>query len=265
MDWIFYLIICICVLVIVSLFLYFFQEKFIFIKGKKLNRNYQYKFSNQFKEVFIKTNGDNELNALHFKLENPKGIIVFCHGNKGNLKRWGNRVSYLLKYNYEVLVYDYRSYGKSTGDFKEVEMYNDALLVYNYANNFFKEKDIVVYGFSLGGTFATKIAAENSPKALILEAPFYNFKKAVKYYAKLAPTFLLRYKFRSDLEIPKVKSPITIFHGNEDKTTSFKDSKRLIMLNKNSKNQFIKIDKGTHHNIKEFEKYQQKLKEILER
>lgn len=253
------------VLIIGMVFFYFFQEKFIFINWKKVDRNYQYKFSNKFEEVFIKTDGGNEINAVHFTLENPKGVIVFCHGNKGNLTRWGNRVAYLLKYNYEVIVFDYRNYGKSTGDFDEQEMYNDASSVYNYAKERYKENQIVVYGFSLGGTFATKIAAKNTPKELILEAPFYNLKKALQCYSKLAPTFLLRYKFRSDLEIPKVTSPISVFHGNNDKTTSFKGSQKLLKLNNNKQNQFIEIENGTHHNIREFEKYQQKLKEILER
>lgn len=253
------------VLIIGMVFFYFFQEKFIFINWKKLDRNYQYKFSNQFEEVFVKTDRDNEINGLHFKLPNPKGVVLFCHGNKGNLKRWGNRVDYFLKYNYEVFVFDYRNYGKSTGSFDEDGMYNDALSVYNHLKKEYKHKQIVVYGFSLGGTFATRIAAKNKPKELILEAPFYNLKKALQCYSKLAPTFLLRYKFRSDLDIPKVTSPITVFHGNEDKTTSFEGSKKLLKLNANPKNQFIAIDKGTHHNIRTFEKYHQKLKEILER
>ena len=246
-------------------FFYFFQEKFIFINWKKLDRNYQYNFPNKFEEVFIKTDGENEINALYFKLPNPKGVLLFCHGNKGNLTRWGNRVSYFLEYNYEVLVFDYRNYGKSTGDFNEEQMYNDALSTYNHLKTNYKEENIVVYGFSLGGTFATRIASQNKPKELILEAPFYNLKKALQCYSKLAPTFLLRYKFRSDLDIPKVTSPITIFHGNDDKTTSFEGAKKLLQLNANPKNLFIEIDKGTHHNIRAFDTYHQKLKEILKR
>ncbi|MFK8060049.1 MAG: alpha/beta hydrolase [Polaribacter sp.] len=246
-------------------FFYFFQEKFIFINWKKLDKNYQYKFTNKFEEVFIKTNDNSEINALHFKLPNPKGVVLFCHGNKGNLTRWGNRVSYFLKYNYEVLVFDYRNYGKSTGDFNEKEMYNDALSVYNQLKKDYKEENIVVYGFSLGCTFATRIASKNNPKELILEAPFYNLKKALQCYSKIAPTFLLRYKFRTDHDISNVTSPITIFHGNEDKTTSFNGSKELLKLNTSTKNRHIEIDGGTHHNIREFDVYQQKLKEILER
>lgn len=253
------------ILIFGMVFFYFFQEKFIFINWKKLDKNYQYKFSHNFEEVFVKTDDNNEINAIHFKLPKPKGVVLFCHGNKGNLTKWGDRVSYFLEYNYEVLVFDYRNYGKSTGVFNEEQMYNDVLSVYNHLNNNFREDQIVVYGFSLGGTFATRIAALNKPKELILEAPFYNLKKALQCYSKIAPTFLLKYNFRSDLDIPKVTAPITVFHGNKDKTTSHIESKKLLELNESNKNNYIEIEGGTHHNIRTFQLYKEKLKEILER
>jgi len=258
------LVVCF-LLMIVFLVIYFYQEKLIFLNDDKLDENYQFNFLDKFEEVFIETADGNAINALHFKLKNPKGVILFCHGNKGNLTKWGERVTYLLKYNYEVFVFDYRNYGKSSGNFKEKEMYNDALLTYDYLKKNYKEENIVMYGFSIGGTFATKIASENKPKELILEAPFYNFKKAATYNFKLAPTFLLKYKFKSDNIIGKVTSPISVFHGNKDNTTSFKQSKKLLDLNTSTKNKFIEIDGGTHHNLREFAIYQQNLKEILER
>jgi pimeloyl-ACP methyl ester carboxylesterase len=265
MNWMFYFFLLILVITVLGAFLYFYQEKFIFINGEKIDRNYQYSFLNKFKEIFIKTDGKNEINALHFQLSKPKGVILFCHGNKGNLTRWGDRVSYLLKYNYEVLVFDYRNYGKSTGNFNEKDMYNDGVFVYNYLKKDFKEEHIIMYGFSLGCTFATRIASKNNPKELILEAPFYNFKKAAQYKSKFTPTFLLKYQFRTDKDIVNVNSPITLFHGDEDKTTFCKESKKLLALNPLRKNRFIEIVGGTHHNIRDFPIYKEKLKEILER
>ena len=265
MNWIYALIILISLFIVICFLLFLFQEKFIFLNGEKLTRKHKYQFSNNLEEVFIKTDDENEINALHLKLPNPKGVVLFCHGNKGNLTKWGDRVSYFLDYNYEVLVFDYRNYGKSTGDYNEEQMYNDALCVYNHLKSDFKEENIVVYGFSLGGTFATKIASNNNPKELVLEAPFYNFKKAVKFKHGYNLNFLLKYKFRTDLDIPKVTSPITIFHGNHDKTTSFIESKNLLKLNISNKNVYLEIEGGTHHNIREFSVYKEKLKEILER
>jgi fermentation-respiration switch protein FrsA (DUF1100 family) len=257
--------ILIFLLLLIGLFLYCFQEKFIFLNGDKLDKNHQYNFTNKFEELFLKTDGDNVVNALHFKVPNPKGVVLFCHGNKGNLTKWGDRVAYFLEFNYEVLVFDYRNYGKSTGSFNETNMYNDGLTVYNHLKKSFNEENIVVYGFSLGSTFATKIAANNSPKELVLEAPFYNFKKAAKYKFKFVPTFLLKYQFRTDNDIFNVTSPITIFHGNKDKTTSFKQSKLLLGLNTLTQNKFVVIDGATHHDVKEFAIYKEFLKEILER
>ncbi|WP_233269820.1 alpha/beta hydrolase [Polaribacter sp. L3A8] len=261
----FCLLIIICIVIAACLLLYRFQEKFIFLNGNPLDKKYPFLFSNTFEEVFINTDGNNYINALHFKLPKPKGVVLFCHGNKGDLTKWGERISYLLEYNYEVLVFDYRNYGKSTGNYNENSMYCDALSVYNHLKKDFKEENIVVYGFSLGGTFATRIAAENTPKELVLEAPFYNFKKAAKFKFRWTPTFLLKYKFRSDKDIAKVTSPITIFHGNKDKTTCFKQSKRLLEQNISTKNKFVAIEGATHHDVKEFLLYKDHLKEILER
>jgi hypothetical protein len=88
------------------LFFYFFQEKFIFLNGNRLERTYDYQFANHLVNLFLKTDDGNELNAFTFKLSNPKGVILFCHGNKGNLSGWGKRVAYFLEYNFEVLVFD---------------------------------------------------------------------------------------------------------------------------------------------------------------
>jgi hypothetical protein len=256
----------ISLLVLIGLLIfYFFQEKFIFRNGHRLRKNAPFQFSTPFDEVFLTTTDQQEINAVHFRLPSPKGVVLFFHGNKGNLTKWGERVNYFLEYKYEVFVIDYRSYGKSIGNFNENQMYEDALLAYAHLKNSFSEDKIVVYGFSLGSTFATKVAALNSPKELILEAPFYNLKKAVQFVLPFAPTFLLKFKFNTNKDIPLVTAPITIFHGNRDKTTSFEGAKALLKLNASSKNAFISIPEGTHHNIRTFPKYKQILTALLER
>lgn len=79
---------------IIGVFLYCYQERLIFLNGKKLQRAFPFKFSNNFQEIFLKTEDDQEINALHFKLENPKGVVLFCHGNSGNIEKWGAKVSF---------------------------------------------------------------------------------------------------------------------------------------------------------------------------
>jgi len=242
---------------------YFFQERFIFLPGKKLPMDTVYNFSEPFEEVFIETSNGATLNALHFTHNNPKGIILFFHGNKGNLERWGNLVPYLLDYHYEVLVVDYRSYGKSTGKFNEALMYEDAISVYNFVKEKYDENQIVVYGRSLGATFAARVGAHFKPKHIVLEAPFYSMKKAVQFNFVASPTFLLQYHFKSYEDVPKISSPFTIFHGTNDETTSFDDSKELFKLASSSSKQFIALDGATHHDVATFQQYKTALRKIL--
>ncbi len=243
---------------------YFFQERLIFLNGKKLTKDFNYQFTAPFTEVNLKTADGQTLNAVHFTLEKPKGVILFFHGNKGNLTRWGTIVPYLLAYNYEVFVMDYRGYGKSTGAFNEANMYTDALLAYEHVKQQYTEDQIVVYGRSLGSTFAAHVASKNSPKHVVLEAPFYSLKQATQYYFFLSPTFLLRYQFETCKDLPKVSSPLTIFHGDADRTTSFEESKNLFQTATTSSKEFVRIEGGTHHNVTNFKMYKEKLAKLLE-
>ena len=243
--------------------LYTFQEKIIFLP-EAIEANFVYNFPFDFEEVNLKTVDNETINALHIKAKNPKGIILFFHGNKGNLIRWGEITSYFTQYNYDVFVIDYRGYGKSTGAFNEAQMYNDALLSYQYVKSNYSEEQIIVYGRSLGSTFAAKIGAEHQPKHLILEAPFYNLYKAANYKYKVIPKFLLNFKFDTNQLLSKVTTPITIFHGTNDKITPYSGSQQLFELISTPKKELILLEDGTHHNVRDFKKYTAALKVILE-
>lgn len=242
--------------------LHVFQEKLIFL-SEEIEASYRYDFAFDFEEVNLITSDNETINALHIKAENPKGVILFFHGNQGNLIRWGEYTSYFTQYNYDVFVLDYRGYGKSTGAFNEVNMYKDALLSYQYLKKQFSEDNIIVYGYSLGTTFAAKVASENNPKHVILEAPFYSLHHAANHKYKVIPKFLLNFKFKTNTLIPKIKNPITIFHGTDDKVTPYKGSQQLFKLISISKKELILLNKGTHHNVREFKEYTNALKSIL--
>ncbi len=239
-----------------------FQEKLIF-RPEPIAPSFVYDFPFDFEEVNLITSDNQTINALHIKAESPKGIILYFHGNQGNLVRWGEITSYFTQFQYDVFVIDYRGYGKSTGVYDEAQMYKDALLGYEHVRKQFKEEEIVVYGRSLGTTFAAKVASENSPKHLILEAPFYSLHNAANYKYKVIPKFFLNFKFKTYSFISKIQSPITIFHGTDDKVTPFEGSKELFKLITSSEKEFFSLEKGTHHNVRSYEKYQSTLKRIL--
>ena len=245
------------------LFFYFFQERFIFLNGKKLPKDFAFDFPEPFQEINLISKDGKTINGLHFTLEKPKGVILFFHGNKGNLDRWGSIVPYLLDYGYEVFVIDYRNYGKSEGSFDEAKMYEDAVVSYDHLKQNYTDDQIVVYGRSLEAAFATEVGVQRNPKHVVLEAPFYNLKRATKFFFALSPSFLLKYGFKTNEKIGNVTSPITIFHGDADETTSFDESKELFGLVKSKNKGFVAIPDGTHHNVKDFEVYQKKMQKIL--
>ncbi|MDY7396463.1 alpha/beta fold hydrolase [Aureibaculum sp. 2210JD6-5] len=250
------------VYIFITVLAYFFQEKLIF-QPQVLPKDYTFQFDRNFEEVNLKTNDGEQINALHFKVEQPKGVVLYFHGNAGSLKGWGEVTRYFADLGYDAFVMDYRGYGKSTGSFNEDKMYADAQLCYDYLKKQYDEDYIIAYGKSLGTTFATKVAADNNPRQLILEVPFYNLAHAGKHRFPFAPIFLLNYKFMTNVYIKEVTCPITFFHGTDDWITPYDDSKKLFEEVEVKQKKFITIEGGSHNNLLQFDEYHLNLREIL--
>lgn len=250
--------------VMITALLAFFQERFIFLPTQ-LPQEYSYNFATPFEELFIQTDDGARLNALHFKVENPKGIILYFHGNAGDLSRWGEITQGFTAYNYDVLVMDYRTYGKSTGKLSEENLYNDAQLFYDYIGESFRENEIILYGRSLGSAFATRLAAENNPSLLILESPFYSLKSVAKSRFPIVPVdLLIRYHFENNKYIQDVDCKTVIFHGTNDNVVSYKSGKKLYTTaNPKNGKEFISISEGRHNDLAKFEQYWGALEALL--
>jgi alpha-beta hydrolase superfamily lysophospholipase len=243
--------------------LYFLQEKILF-RPTVLNQTHVFKFSHPFEELFLKADDGAMINALHFKAEKSKGIILYFHGNAGDLSRWGKITEYFVEKGYDVLVMDYRTYGKSTGVLSEQALFNDAQMCYNYVKERYKEDHITVYGRSLGTSMASYVASRNKPKQLILEAPFYNIQDIAKYrFPFFAIYQLLHYKLPTNKFIKNVSCDITIFHGKDDYVVPIKSGEKLFQVAPRNLTTFTIIEKGSHNDLFKFEEYNKKIKEIL--
>ena len=154
---------------------------------------------------------------------------------------------------------------KSNGIRSEKMMYDDAQVAYEYLKKSFNENKIIVYGRSLGATFATFVASQNNPKQLVLEAPFYSLISTMRSKFRLLPyDMLLKYKFQSFELIPKVTTPTIIFHGDKDSLIPIKFGKKLYEASNTKIAEFIILKDGTHHNLTTFESYKEKLETILD-
>jgi len=241
---------------------YFLQEKIIF-SPIKLTKDYHYPFEQEFEERFIEVDDGVKLNCLLFKAKKSKGLIFYIHGNADNLRYWGDYADFFLKLDYDVFMYDFRGFGKSDGEIKgERNLQRDAKKLYLKMLEEYEEKHVIVYGFSIGTGIAARLASKNSPKALILEAPYYNFIALVNYHkAYLPASWISKYYFRTNKYLPKVEVPIYIFHGTEDKKVPFYLGAKLKETNANM--EFMAVKNATHNDMQSMDLYQKEMKRIL--
>ncbi len=250
-------------LAVLVLMLYFFQEKLIFLPSK-LPQDYTYDFPQNFEEIFISHSDGAKLNALHFRQDNPKGVILYFHGNAGDLSRWGQMALPFVSLGYDVVMMDYRTYGKSTGKLSEAALQSDAQLFYDYTKKEYNNLPIVLFGRSLGTGIATHLASKNEAKQLILETPFYSLVDVAKERFPFLPVkMLLKYKFNSNLYISKIKYPVTIFHGTDDSVVPYDSGLKLFQSMDNSAKEMITIPDGEHNNLIEFEAYRKGVERLL--
>ena len=257
------LVVLISLYLMVGSLLCFFQEKMLFLPTV-LAQDYEYQFNYPFEELFFKTEEDVLINAIHFKLENPKGVVLFLHGNAGDLSRWGTLAEYFVEKQYDVLVMDYRTYGKSIGKLSEKALYHDAQYCYDYLKDKYKEEDILVYGRSLGSGLATFIASKNNPKQLILETPFYSvLDVAQSRFPMFAVKQLLKYKLLSYQFVKQIECPILMLHGTKDQVVPYESAKKLFNASPKLQTKFVSIEGGRHGNLSLFDNYHFHMENIL--
>jgi uncharacterized protein len=243
-------------------------QTYIMFQPTSLAADFKYQFEDTFQELNFAPNKGVRLNALYFKTKQPqsKGVVLFFHGNRDNLTRWGREYApRFVERGYDVLMYDYRGYGKSTGLRTEVALHADAALLYNELKKTYSEDRIVLYGYSLGTGMAVQLAAQTHPQQLILEAPYTNAAALANSYLPIFPwEQVLDFQFRSDAYIARVRCPIHLFHGTADRVVPYRHSLQLCrILNKQPATVLTTIANGGHKHLVESPVYQAALDSLL--
>lgn len=245
--------------------LYYFQERFLF-HAEALPADYTFQFDVPFKEVSIAINSHDTLSLVQFLPTDTavkKGIVIYFHGNRGNINNYAKYAALFTRDGYEVWMPDYPGFGKSTGVITEKLILSEATEVYKLAHSRFAEDSIIVYGKSLGTGPACYIAATQSCKRLILETPYYSIPSLFGSYAPIYPAeWMSRFKFSNGAWLKKVKAPVTIFHGTSDRVIFYRNASRLRKELKPG-DEFITIEDGGHNNLADFPQFTETLRALL--
>ncbi|HSC37167.1 MAG TPA: alpha/beta fold hydrolase [Chitinophagaceae bacterium] len=208
-------------------YLYLQQEKIIFFP-QKLSPDYKFRFPGHFTEKTIRTRDGNTLNGLLFTADSSKGLVFYLHGNAGSLDSWGEVASAYTALHYDVFILDYPGYGKSGGTIKnQQQLYDNVQDAYTNLLSSYTDSNIVILGYSIGTGMAAMLAAQHHPKMLILQAPYFNLPDMMRHTFPFLPTFLLKYKFRTNEFLPRVSSPVVLFHGDADEVIYYGSSLKL--------------------------------------
>ncbi len=262
-QWLYISLVVLVIYIVISVLLYYLQDYLLF-KPEKLDKDFEYYYENQEVEEYnIETRDGAMINGLHFKVKQPKGVVLYLKGNSKSMRGWGKFAVDFTRHNYDVFMIDYRGFGKSTGRRTQKAIKNDLQLIYNKMKEKVDEKYIILYGRSLGSGFATKLASTNQPRMLILDAPYYSLRKVTARYAPFMPmSIILKYPIPTYKWLKYVECPIHIIHGTNDKLIPFKSSVKLSKIKPNLTRLYAVIG-GGHKNLNTFESYHKMLSEII--
>ena len=184
----------------------------------------------RYEDLTIETSDGERLNAWWVPAESPRGAVLLLHGNAGNIS---HRIEYALMFRrlgYSTLLLDYRGYGKSSGAPSEQGTYEDAESAWRWLTTTRRvpEREIVVFGESLGGGVASWVAARHPVRALILAS---TFTSAVDLGSELYPFLPVRLvsRFRYDTltRLRDVRAPVLVVHSPQDEIIPFSHGRRL--------------------------------------
>ena len=262
--WFAILIAIVIIYIVISVALYYLQDYALF-KPEKLPEDFQFYYDNQeTKEYNLTTRDGAIINGLRFYPKGEsKGIVLYLKGNSKSIKGWGKFAVDFTRHGYNVLMVDYRGFGKSTGRRSQKNIKRDMQVVYNKILEQTTEDRIILYGRSLGSGFATKLASTNNPKMLVLDAPYYSLTKVTARYMPFMPlSVLMKYPLPTYKWLKYVQCPIHIIHGTNDKLIPYKSSLKLSKINPKL-TKLHSVIGGGHKNLNNFESYHTMLDDIL--
>jgi uncharacterized protein len=246
--------------------LWFNQEKLLF-QPSTLAADYKLANQPDVHEVKVAVPGA-QLSVLHLQLPQAKGVVFFLHGNGGDLSTWFSNADFYRRANFDVVMMDYRGYGKSTGRIEsEAQLRADVRAVWQHFAPKYQDKKWVLLGRSLGTALAAGLSVElaqagRAPDATILVSAYQSMQAIAATHYPIVPQAVLRYPLRTHEAVAQMRSPLLFIHGEADTLIAPSHSQALHLLAPKSK--LVLVPKAGHNDLQEFEAYLQAVRAALD-
>lgn len=240
--------------------LWFAQERLIFLPSR-LDASFVLATEPDVHERSVQVDGAT-LSLLELRLPEPKGVVFFLHGNAGNLASWFVNADFYRRANFDLVMLDYRGYGKSSGHIQsEAQLHADVAAVWAQVAPRYVGRRIVIFGRSLGTALAAALAAQLQPDLTVLASPYISMAALAREHYPWVPQALLRYPLRTDEQLPRIRTPVLLLHGERDELIPIAHSQTLSKLGPHI--QFAPIAGAGHNDLHEFDGYRQSLDAAL--
>ena len=229
---------------LVLVFLYFYQRNLLYHPNE--NNYSEDKISVDIENVRIKTSDNIELLGwYHEKNLKDFKTLIFFHGNAGSLENRIHKLNHFRDMNINFLIIAWRGFSGNNGNPSEQGLYEDGKSAIDWLiKKGVSEKNLILYGESLGTGVATHLAQNKNFAGVILETPFTSMIDAAKkFYPYIPVKLLLKDKFENYKKIKNINSPILIMHGEVDQLVPFSMGKKIYEIaNEPKYSYFTKYD-----------------------
>ncbi|MFC1939927.1 alpha/beta hydrolase [Chloroflexota bacterium] len=228
-------------------YLFIFQSSYVYYPERTLTTD-PGNIGLSFENVSFETTDGLKLSGWFIPCEGARGVILFCHGNAGNICHRLDSIQIFHQLGLSVFIFDYRGYGLSDGKPSESGTYRDVEAAWRYLveERQVSSGKIVIFGRSIGGAVAAWQARSQVPGALILESTFTSIPDlASKLYPFLPVKLLSRFKYDTEGYLEGINCPVLIVHSPNDEMMPFNHGQRLFEIAKKPK-EFLKIS-GSHN------------------
>lgn len=230
-----------------AVYLFIFRSSYVYYPERTVNTD-PGSIGLSFENVSFETTDGLKLSGWFIPCEGARGVILFCHGNAGNICHRLDSIQIFHRLGLDVFIFDYRGYGQSEGKPSESGTYRDVEAAWQYLveERQVSSGKIVIFGRSIGGAVAAWQARSHNPGALILESTFTSVPDlAAKPYPYLPVKLLSRYKYDTQGYLREVNWAVLIVHSPDDEMMPLSHSQRLFEVAKEPK-EFLEIS-GSHN------------------
>ena len=234
--------------------LYFRQERLLF-EPDKLPLDEPICNDDDTREFFVEVPGS-RLSVAHMVRPQSRGVFFFLHGNSGNLKKWFVELDAFRQANFDVVMFDYRGFGKSSGQIEsEEQLRADVRAVWEHFAPMYEGRRVVISGQSLGTGLAAGLAAElssagHAPDLTLLVSPYSSMKVLAAELYPWVPQQVLRYPLHTLGHAAKLLGPVMLIHGEKDELIPIRHSETLCGAMRSA--QLLRVTGAGHGDVHQF-------------